>query len=159
MQVHETNVLIVDDEARILSALCRTLRREAYDLVTAETPIAGLRNADSIRASSSTIKTVGVQLASSLESDTFLQSLFRIKHIVQDLRDFSHNDTGELVLVDVNQCLESTVRIVWPMMKHMIELEHDYGDLPNVYGYPMQLKQVFMNLLVNAYTFGEPPTI
>ena len=35
-------VLIVDDEARILSALRRTLRREPYDLVTAETPIAAM---------------------------------------------------------------------------------------------------------------------
>ena len=79
----------------------------------------------------------------------------RIRHIVQDLRDFSHHDTGERVLVDVNQCLESTVRIVWPMMKHLVELEHEYGELPNVYGYPMQLKQVFMNLLVNAYQAVE----
>ena len=36
-------VLVVDDEARILSALRRTLRREAYELVTAETPAEGLR--------------------------------------------------------------------------------------------------------------------
>ncbi len=79
----------------------------------------------------------------------------RIRHIVQDLRDFSHQDTGELVLLDVNQCLESTVRIVWPMMKHRVELEHEYGELPDVYGYPMQLKQVFMNLLVNAYQAVE----
>ena len=39
-------VLVVDDEARILSALLRTLRREAYDLLTAETPAAGLRILD-----------------------------------------------------------------------------------------------------------------
>ncbi len=39
-------VLVVDDEDRILSALRRTLRREAYDLVTAETPAAGLRILD-----------------------------------------------------------------------------------------------------------------
>lgn len=79
----------------------------------------------------------------------------RIRHIVHDLRDFSHRDTGELVLVDVNQCLESTVRIVWPMMKHLVVLEHDYGELANVFGYPMQLKQIFMNLLVNAYQAVE----
>ena len=36
-------MLVVDDEVRILSALRRTLRREAFDLVTAETPDAGLR--------------------------------------------------------------------------------------------------------------------
>jgi len=75
----------------------------------------------------------------------------RIRHIVQDLRDFSHHDTGERVLADLNQCLDSTANIVWPMMKHLVVLEKDYRELPPVPCYPMQLKQVFMNLLVNAY--------
>jgi PAS domain S-box-containing protein len=75
----------------------------------------------------------------------------RIRHIVQDLRDFSHQDTGERVLADLNQCLDSTATIVWPMMKHVVVLSKRYGDLPPVPCYPMQLKQVFMNLLVNAY--------
>jgi PAS domain S-box-containing protein len=75
----------------------------------------------------------------------------RIRHIVQDLRDFSHQDTGERVLADLNQCLDSTANIVWPMMKHVVVLSKRYGELPPVPCYPMQLKQVFMNLLVNAY--------
>ncbi len=75
----------------------------------------------------------------------------RIRHIVQDLRDFSHQDTGERVLADINQCLDSTANIVWPMMKHLVVLSKNYGELPPVPCYPMQLKQVFMNLLVNAY--------
>jgi PAS domain S-box-containing protein len=75
----------------------------------------------------------------------------RIRHIVQDLRDFSHQDTGERVLADLNQCLDSTANIVWPMMKHVVVLAKHYGELPAVPCYPMQLKQVFMNLLVNAY--------
>jgi PAS domain S-box-containing protein len=75
----------------------------------------------------------------------------RIRHIVQDLRDFSYQDTGERVLSDVNQCLDSTANIVWPMMKHVVVLEKKYAELPQVPCYPMQLKQVFMNLLVNAF--------
>jgi signal transduction histidine kinase len=75
----------------------------------------------------------------------------RIRHIVQDLRDFSHQDTGERVSADLNQCLDSTANIVWPMMKHLVTLERDYAELPPVACYPMQLKQVFMNLLVNAF--------
>ncbi len=39
-------LLIVDDEARILSALRRSLRREAYDIVTAETTSEALRILD-----------------------------------------------------------------------------------------------------------------
>jgi PAS domain S-box-containing protein len=75
----------------------------------------------------------------------------RIRHIVQDLRDFSHQDTGERVFADLNQCLDSTANIVWPMMKHVVSLEKDYAELPPIGCYPMQLKQVFMNLLVNAF--------
>ena len=75
----------------------------------------------------------------------------RIRHIVQDLRDFSHQDTGERVSADLNQCLDSTANIVWPMMKHVVVLERDYAELPPVACFPMQLKQVFMNLLVNAF--------
>jgi response regulator RpfG family c-di-GMP phosphodiesterase len=36
-------LLVVDDEERILSALCRTLRREGYDLLTARTAEEALR--------------------------------------------------------------------------------------------------------------------
>jgi len=36
-------VLLVDDEARILSALRRALRREGYEIVSAETAAEGLR--------------------------------------------------------------------------------------------------------------------
>jgi signal transduction histidine kinase len=75
----------------------------------------------------------------------------RIRHIVQDLRDFSHLDTGERALADLNQCLDSTANIVWPMMKHLVVLEKEYAEIPSVACYPMQLKQVFMNLLVNAF--------
>ena len=75
----------------------------------------------------------------------------RIRHIVQDLREFSHHDPAERIMADVNQCLDSTANIVWPMMKHLVVLERDYADLPSILCYPMQLKQVFMNLLVNAF--------
>jgi PAS domain S-box-containing protein len=75
----------------------------------------------------------------------------RIRHIVRDLRDFSHHETTERALADMNQCLDSTANIVWPMMKHLVVLEKEYRELPSIYCFPMQLKQVFLNLLVNAF--------
>ena len=36
-------------------------------------------------------------------------------------------------------------------MKHTVVLKKEYLDLPPVHCFPMQLKQVFMNLLMNAY--------
>ena len=75
----------------------------------------------------------------------------RIRHIVKDLRDFSRPDLPARSPMDLNQALDSTANIVYTMMRHSVTLEKAYGELPKIDGYPMQLKQVFMNLLVNAY--------
>jgi PAS domain S-box-containing protein len=75
----------------------------------------------------------------------------RIRHIVKDLRDFSRSDPPVRTPADINQALDSTANIVFTMMKHSVEFEKHYGELPKIDAYPMQLKQVFMNLLVNAY--------
>ena len=80
-----------------------------------------------------------------------LEGSERIRHIVQDLRAFSHPDGSERSNSDVNECLDSTANIVWTMMKHVVVLTKEYQALPPVRCFPMQLKQVFMNLLVNAY--------
>ena len=75
----------------------------------------------------------------------------RIRHIVKDLRDFSRPDLPARSAADVNQAIDSTANIVFTMMKHSVILEKEYGELPEIEAYPMQLKQVFMNLLVNAH--------
>jgi signal transduction histidine kinase len=73
----------------------------------------------------------------------------RIRHIVQDLRAFSHG-SEEAARTDLNQCLDSTANIAWATLKHSVQLERDYGEIPLVTCRPRQLQQVFMNLLVNA---------
>ncbi len=75
----------------------------------------------------------------------------RIRHIVQDLRAFAREDGAERIHADVNQCVDSTANIVWSMMKHAVVLSKDYGELPSVLCHPGQLRQVIMNLLMNAY--------
>jgi PAS domain S-box-containing protein len=80
-----------------------------------------------------------------------LEGSERVRHIVQDLRAFAHRDDGEWVMADLNRCLDSTAHIVWTMMKHSVVLRKEYAPLPPVRCLPLQLEQVFMNLLVNAY--------
>ncbi len=75
----------------------------------------------------------------------------RIRTIVQDLRAFSHQDTAERAMTDVNKALDSTANIVWTMMKHAVKLVKNYGEIPPIQAFPVPLKQVFMNLMVNAY--------
>ncbi len=74
----------------------------------------------------------------------------RIRHIVRDLRGFSRADNDRSALADINECIESTANIVWTMSRHSVALERDYGEVPRLRCRPMQIKQVVMNLLVNA---------
>ncbi len=79
-----------------------------------------------------------------------LEGAERVKKIVQDLKDFSHVNESELKYANINKGLESTLNIVWNEIKYKAEVIKDYGELPEILCYPMQLNQVFMNILVNA---------
>ncbi|MCM2357224.1 MAG: ATP-binding protein [Geobacteraceae bacterium] len=74
----------------------------------------------------------------------------RVRKIVRDLKSFSRADEGECREADINECLESTLNIVWNELKYKATLRRDYGEIPRTRCYPQQLEQVFMNLLVNA---------
>ena len=58
-------VLMVDDEPRILSALVRALRREGYELLTAESPQEALRMAGDEHGSEPTVALVDYPPAAS----------------------------------------------------------------------------------------------
>ena len=79
-----------------------------------------------------------------------LEGAERVRRIVQDLKDFSHVDQAEIKWVDLNQGLESTLNIVWNAIKYKAKVIKEYGKIPLVKCYPMQINQVFMNILVNA---------
>ena len=74
----------------------------------------------------------------------------RVKKIVQDLKIFSRVDNTAVGSADLNQCLESTINIVWNEIKYVAELRRDYGDIPHVVCNAQQLNQVFLNLLINS---------
>ncbi|MFQ5452922.1 MAG: ATP-binding protein, partial [Candidatus Zixiibacteriota bacterium] len=74
----------------------------------------------------------------------------RIVNIVNSLRKFARLDQAEKDRVDIRDGLESTLTLVHHELKNRIEVIKDYGNIPEIYCYPNQLNQVFMNLLVNA---------
>ncbi|MFA7268386.1 MAG: PAS domain S-box protein [Sterolibacterium sp.] len=79
------------------------------------------------------------------------EGLMRVKKIVLDLKDFSHiGDNEGWKWADLQQGLESTLNVVWNELKYKCEVVKEYGALPQIPCLPMQLNQVFMNLLVNA---------
>ncbi|MDD2337083.1 MAG: PAS domain S-box protein [Geobacteraceae bacterium] len=82
--------------------------------------------------------------------DESLEGAERVRSIVQNLKSFSRVDESECKPVDINDCLESTIKIVWNEVKYKATLVRDLETLPLIRCYPQQLNQVFMNLLVNA---------
>ncbi len=79
-----------------------------------------------------------------------LEGLKRVTRIVQDLKNFSHVDESEQQWSDLEQGIESTLRVVWNELKYKAEVTKEFAGLPPIKCYPFQLNQVFMNLLVNA---------
>ncbi len=74
----------------------------------------------------------------------------RVLKIVQDLKTFSRSDSTVLEQADINQCLDSTITIIWNQIKYVADLVRNYSELPRVLCNAQQLNQVFLNLLVNA---------
>ncbi len=79
-----------------------------------------------------------------------LDGLKRVTRIVQDLKDFSHVDETERQWANLEEGLESTLRVVWNEIKFKAEVVKEFAGIPLVECFPFQLNQVFMNLLVNA---------
>jgi two-component system NtrC family sensor kinase len=50
----------------------------------------------------------------------------------------------------LNECLESTINIVWNELKYKTTLHKEYGEIPKVLCNSGQINQVFLNMLVNA---------
>ncbi|AKU22765.1 ATP-binding protein [Massilia sp. NR 4-1] len=79
-----------------------------------------------------------------------LEGLERVKRIVQDMKDFSHVDGGELAVASLEAGLDSTLNVVWNELKYKADVVKEYGGVAPLACFPSQLNQVFMNLLVNA---------
>ena len=77
--------------------------------------------------------------------------LRRIQQIVRDLRDFARLDESDLLEIDLNEGIESTVNIIrGRAKKKQIQIEMDLRPLPKITCYPAKINQVVMNLLANA---------
>lgn len=79
-----------------------------------------------------------------------LEGTDRVKRIVLNLKGFSRLDEPEARYIDIHDCLESTLGIVWNEVRYKADIRKNYGAVPKLYCHPQQLNQVFMNLLINA---------
>jgi PAS domain S-box-containing protein len=78
------------------------------------------------------------------------EGLQRVKHIVQNLKDFSRPGGTEKELADLEQGLNSTLNVAWNEIKYKADVVKEYAGVPELYCLPSQINQVFLNLLINA---------
>lgn len=74
----------------------------------------------------------------------------RTANIVRDLQNFSRHGEDELQYLDINEGIETTLTLLKSHPGEHVTIERDLGDLPEIEGYPGQLNQVWMNLMVNG---------
>ena len=83
--------------------------------------------------------------------ERILEGNRRIAEIVRAMREFAHPGAGDMVLVDLNRCIEDALMVTRNEWKYTCEVvtELDPG-LPMVPCDLGTLNQVFLNLIVNA---------
>ena len=80
-----------------------------------------------------------------------LDGVKRVSQIVQAMKRFSHSDSGERELTNINEAIETTITVARGEWKHVAEIEmtlsEDLGLIPCYVG---EFNQVILNLIVNA---------
>lgn len=80
-----------------------------------------------------------------------LEGVNRVTEIVLGLKSFARLDEVEYKIVDINECVESTLKVIWNELKYKCELTKELSpDIPCIKCNPGQINQVIMNILVNA---------
>jgi len=82
--------------------------------------------------------------------DETIEGVDRAASIVRDVLGFSHAGHGERELVSVNDAVEAALRVGAPHLQQHGRVETHYCELPLVRASTQELKQVFLNLILNA---------
>jgi signal transduction histidine kinase len=77
-----------------------------------------------------------------------LEGIERVASVVRDIRSFAHAGLGDSEFVDLNQLVANAVNVA--VLGFSVTVEQCYSELPPVRCAPQQIKQVFLNLLLNA---------
>ncbi|MFA5938067.1 MAG: ATP-binding protein [Sinimarinibacterium sp.] len=76
--------------------------------------------------------------------------LHQIAELVGSLKDFSRVDRSRSDVFDVNDGIDSALKICHNQLKHRVDVVKSYAKLPSIECSPSQLNQVFLNLINNA---------
>ncbi len=87
--------------------------------------------------------------------ETIHNEIFRCKGILRSLLDFARPSGGTFRDLDINELIKEVILLVnhkAKQLKHHIELKLN-RDLPKIHADPGNLRQLFMNLIINSMYF------
>lgn len=83
--------------------------------------------------------------------DGSLEGVQRVSGIVRAMKEFSHPGSEEKHAIDLNQAIETTITVAHNEWKYVAEVRTNFeSSLPPVPCFAGEIKQVVLNLLVNA---------
>ena len=83
--------------------------------------------------------------------DQSLEGLDRIATIVRAMKDFSHPDSNEMVLSDINKLIDNTITVSRNEWKYVAEMKKEFAtEMPLVPCYIGEFNQTILNIIVNA---------
>lgn len=78
------------------------------------------------------------------------EGVARIERVLRELKAFSHMDDRPSFPLDVSALLQAAVGLAAHEIGHRARLICDFAPTPPVQAKPVELRQVFLNLLINA---------
>ncbi len=81
----------------------------------------------------------------------------RIADIVKQLRNFSHSGGQGRSYIDVNDCINNTLKLLVNETKYKSTIVTELSELPLLYANSGELSQVILNLIMNANQAMESP--
>jgi len=83
--------------------------------------------------------------------DQTLDGVERISEIVRAIRQFSHPDSGEKTMIDLNEAIRTALTVSRNQWKYVAEIETELDpQIPSVPALSGEINQVLLNLIVNA---------
>lgn len=146
----------INNPLAFISANFGALERDARDilrLIKAFEGVEGLLPGDARAPVAFMKQDIGLDDIRMDLDDLFNESregLQRVKHIVQNLKDFSRPGGTQKEMADLEQGLDSTLNVAWNEIKYKADVVKEYAGVPELYCLPSQINQVFLNLLINA---------
>ena len=79
-----------------------------------------------------------------------LEGLKRVTTIVKSMKEFAHPDSAEMIAIDLNRAIESTLIIARNEYKYVADVETVFGALPLILCHAGEVNQAVLNIVVNA---------